>query len=73
MPRTPPRLITLTLLALLAALSALTFNMILPSLPSMARDLGAHEAVTGLTVSGCRPASALAPQSWARCCDRIQV
>ena len=55
-PRTPPRLITLTLLT---ALSALTLNMILPSLPSMARDLSAREAVTTLTVSGYMLASAL--------------
>ncbi len=54
--RTPPRLITLTLLT---ALSALTLNMILPSLPSMARDLAAREAVTTLTVSGYMLASAL--------------
>ena len=56
MTRTPPRLITLTLLT---ALSALTLNMILPSLPSMARDLGAGEAVTTLTVSGYMLASAV--------------
>lgn len=56
LPRTPPRLITLTLLT---ALSALTLNMILPSLPSMARDLSAREAVTTLTVSGYMLASAL--------------
>jgi MFS transporter, DHA1 family, multidrug resistance protein len=49
MPRTPPRLITLTLLT---ALSVLTLNMILPSLPSMARDLAAREAVVALSVSG---------------------
>ncbi len=56
MTRTPPRLVTLTLLT---ALSALTLNMILPSLPSMARDLGAGEAVTTLTVSGYMLASAV--------------
>ena len=49
LPRTPPRLITLTLLT---ALSVLTLNMILPSLPSMARDLAAREAVVALSVSG---------------------
>lgn len=49
MLRTPPRLITLTLLC---ALSALTLNMILPSLPSMARDLEAREALVALSVSG---------------------
>jgi Bcr/CflA subfamily drug resistance transporter len=54
--RTPPRLITLTLLT---ALSALTLNMILPSLPSMARDLAARESVTALAVSGYMLASAL--------------
>ena len=54
--RTPPRLITLTLLT---ALSALTLNMLLPSLPSMARDLAARESVTALAVSGYMLASAL--------------
>jgi DHA1 family bicyclomycin/chloramphenicol resistance-like MFS transporter len=55
-PRKPPRLITLTLLT---ALSALTLNMLLPSLPSMARDLAARESVTALAVSGYMLASAL--------------
>jgi Bcr/CflA subfamily drug resistance transporter len=54
--RSPPSLITLTLLT---ALSALTLNMILPSLPSMARDLAARESVTALAVSGYMLASAL--------------
>ncbi len=54
--RTPPHLITLTLLT---ALSALTLNMIVPSLPSMARDLAARESVTALAVSGYMLASAL--------------
>ncbi len=54
--RTPPRLLSLTLLT---ALSALTLNMILPSLPSMARDLAARESVTALAVSGYMLASAL--------------
>jgi MFS transporter, DHA1 family, multidrug resistance protein len=54
--RTPPSLITLTLLT---ALSAVTLNMILPSLPSMARDLSARESVTALAVSGYMLASAL--------------
>lgn len=56
MPSSPPRLLTLTLLT---ALSALTLNMVLPSLPSMARDLAAREAVTALAVSGYMLASAL--------------
>ena len=56
LPRSPPRLITLTLLT---ALAALTLNMILPSLPSMARDLAARESVTALAVSGYMLASAL--------------
>ncbi len=56
MTRTPPRLATLTLLT---ALSAVTLNMILPSLPSMARDLAARESVTALAVSGYMLASAL--------------
>lgn len=54
--RSPPHLITLTLLT---ALSALTLNMIVPSLPSMARDLAARESVTALAVSGYMLASAL--------------
>ncbi|RPH39510.1 MAG: Bcr/CflA family efflux MFS transporter, partial [Burkholderiales bacterium] len=54
--RTPPRLLTLTLLT---ALSALTLNMVLPSLPSMARDLAARESVTALAVSGYMLASAV--------------
>jgi len=54
--RTPPRLTTLTLLT---ALSALSLNMVLPSLPSMARDLAARESVTALAVSGYMLASAL--------------
>lgn len=54
--RSPPSLITLTLLT---ALAALTLNMILPSLPSMAGDLAASEAVTALAVSGYMLASAL--------------
>lgn len=56
MTRTPPRLLSLTLLT---ALSALTLNMILPSLPSMARDLAARESVTALAVSGYMLASAV--------------
>lgn len=56
LPRTPPHLITLTLLT---ALSALTLNMLLPSLPSMARDLVARESVTALVVSGYMLASAV--------------
>lgn len=56
LPRTPPHLITLTLLT---ALSALTLNMLLPSLPSMARDLAARESVTALVVSGYMLASAV--------------
>ncbi len=54
--RAPPRLLTLTLLT---ALSALTLNMLLPSLPSMARDLAARESVTALAVSGYMLASAV--------------
>ncbi|MFN0182314.1 MAG: multidrug effflux MFS transporter [Aquabacterium sp.] len=54
--RTPPHLVTLTLLT---ALSALTLNMILPSLPSMARDLAARESVTAMAVAGYMLASAV--------------
>jgi Bcr/CflA subfamily drug resistance transporter len=55
LPSHPPRLITLTLLT---GLAAVAFNMILPSLPSMARDLAARESVTALAVSGYMLASA---------------
>ena len=41
------------------SLAALTLNMVLPSLPSMARDLAARESVTALAVSGYMLASAL--------------
>ncbi|MFO1329162.1 MAG: Bcr/CflA family efflux MFS transporter [Rubrivivax sp.] len=56
MPRTPPRLITLTLLT---AVSAITLNMILPLLPALSRELGARESVAALAVSGYMLASAL--------------
>lgn len=56
MPRTPPSLATLTLLT---ALSMLSLNMILPSLPTMARDLQTRESVIGLAVSGYMVLSAL--------------
>lgn len=46
-------------LTLLTALSVLTLNMILPSLPSMARDLVAREAVVTLALSGYMLSSAL--------------
>ncbi len=68
MSRTPPRLITLTLLT---ALSALTLNMILPSLPSMARDLAARESVTALAVSGYMLASALFQLGFGPLSDRF--
>lgn len=68
MPSTPPRLITLTLLT---AVSALTLNMILPSLPSMARELGARESVTALAVSGYMLVSALFQLTLGPVSDRL--
>jgi MFS transporter, DHA1 family, multidrug resistance protein len=67
-PRTPPHLLTLTLLT---ALSALTLNMILPSLPAMSRDLGARESVVALTVSGYMLLSALFQLALGPVSDRV--
>ena len=67
-PSTPPRLITLTLLT---AVSALTLNMILPSLPSMAQELGARESVTALAVSGYMLVSALFQLTLGPVSDRL--
>jgi MFS transporter, DHA1 family, multidrug resistance protein len=67
-PRTPPRLLTL---ALLTALSVMTLNMILPSLPSMARDLAAREAVVALAVSGYMLVAALFQLSLGPMSDRF--
>ena len=64
----PPGLITLTLLT---AVSAVTLNMILPSLPSMARDLAARESVTALAVSGYMLASALFQRGLGPLSDRF--
>ena len=66
--RTPPHLITLTLLT---ALSALTLNMILPSLPAMSRDLGARESVVALAVSGYMLVSALFQLTLGPVSDRL--
>lgn len=68
MPRTPPSLITLTLLT---ALSALTLNMILPSLPAMARELSARDSVAALAVSGYMLASALFQLTLGPVSDRL--
>ena len=68
MQRTPPHLLTLTLLT---ALSALTLNMILPSLPAMSRDLGARESVVALTVSGYMLLSALFQLALGPVSDRV--
>ncbi|MBL8362390.1 MAG: Bcr/CflA family efflux MFS transporter [Rubrivivax sp.] len=65
--RRPPRLFTL---ALLTALAALTLNMILPSLPSMARDLGARESAVALAISGYMLASAVFQLSMGPLSDR---
>ena len=67
-PHTPPHLITLTLLT---ALSVLTLNMILPSLPSMARDLAARESVVALAVSGYMLISALFQLALGPVSDRL--
>lgn len=68
MPRNPPRLATLTLLT---ALSVLTLNMILPSLPAMARDLQSRESVVALAVSGYMLVSALFQISLGPVSDRL--
>lgn len=68
MQRTPPHLLTLTLLT---ALSALTLNMILPSLPAMSRDLGARDSVVALTVSGYMLVSALFQLTLGPVSDRL--
>lgn len=68
MQRTPPHLLTLTLLT---ALSALTLNMILPSLPAMSRDLGARESVVALAVSGYMLVSALFQLTLGPVSDRL--
>lgn len=52
---TPPHIVTLVALA---GLSALNMNVFLPSLPAMARDLGADYAVIQLAVSGYLAATA---------------
>lgn len=66
--RTPPHLLTLTLLT---ALSALTLNMILPSLPAMARDTGARESLVALVVSGYMLASAVFQLTLGPISDRL--
>lgn len=66
--RTPPHLLTLTLLT---ALSALTLNMILPSLPAMSRELGARESVVALAVSGYMMVSALFQLTLGPVSDRL--
>jgi MFS transporter, DHA1 family, multidrug resistance protein len=68
MPRTPPRLLTLILLT---ALSASTLNVILPSLPSVARDLAAREAVVVLLVSGYMLVSAVFQLTLGPLSDRL--
>ncbi|MEL6207130.1 MAG: MFS transporter [Pseudomonadota bacterium] len=49
MPRTPPSTLTLILLT---GLSVLTTNMIAPSLPSIAEDLGTSYATVSLAIAG---------------------
>lgn len=68
MPRTPPHLATLTVLT---ALSVLSLNMILPSLPAMAREFGARESVMAMAVSGYMLVSALAQIVIGPISDRI--
>lgn len=67
-PRTPPSLVTLTLLT---ALSALTLNMILPSLPAIARELSARDSVAALAVSAYMLASALFQLTLGPVSDRL--
>jgi Bcr/CflA subfamily drug resistance transporter len=67
-PRTPPRTLTLTLLT---AVAALTLNMILPSLPAMARDLSARESVVALAISGYMLVSALFQLTLGPVSDRL--
>lgn len=66
--RHPPRLPTL---ALLTALSALSLNMLLPSLPAMARDLGTRDAVAALAVSGYMIAAAVCQLALGPLSDRL--
>lgn len=66
--RSPPRLLTLTLLT---ALAALTLNMIVPSLPSMASDLGARESAVALAISGYMLASAVFQLALGPLSDRL--
>lgn len=68
MTRTPPHLATLTVLT---ALSVLSLNMILPSLPAMAREFGARESVMALAVSGYMLMSALAQIVMGPISDRL--
>jgi MFS family permease len=58
-------------LTLLTAVSALTLNMIVPSLPAMARDLAARESAVGLVISGYMLGSALFQLSLGPVSDRL--
>lgn len=58
-------------LTLLTAVSASTLNMIVPSLPAMARDLDARESAVGLVISGYMLGSALFQLSMGPISDRL--
>lgn len=66
--RTPPSLVTLTLLT---ATSVLTMNMIVPSLGNIARDLGAEYAVISLALGGYLAVTALVQLSAGPLSDRV--
>lgn len=66
--RQPPRLPTL---ALLTGLSALSLNMVLPTLPAMARELGTRDAVAALAVSGYMVAAAICQLALGPLSDRF--
>lgn len=58
-------------LTLLTAVSASTLNMIVPSLPAMARDLDARESAVGLVISGYVLGSAMFQLSMGPISDRL--
>ena len=67
-PRTPPRLITLILLA---ATSTMTLNLIVPSLTNIAADLQADYAVVSLALGGYLAVTALVEIAVGPLSDRI--
>ncbi len=65
---TSPRLLTLILLS---GLTTLTLNMFLPSLPAIARDLGADYALVSLSIAGYLAATAVTQLVVGPLSDRI--